>query len=117
MLVSSMVEVGAADVVVSDRGPLRGFVGRFAIELGVEDGFDGAEGVGADGESALAGCFHALARKASHEVHDATAGAEALLGGPLLAQDDLDECGGCRSDLGCLGPDALERRTVVALLP
>src|SRR5262249_30839622 len=33
--VSSMVEVGAADVVVSDRGPLRGFVGPFAIELGV----------------------------------------------------------------------------------
>jgi hypothetical protein len=38
-----MVEVGAADVAVNDRRSVRGFFGPFAIELGVEDGFDGAE--------------------------------------------------------------------------
>src|SRR5215831_302674 len=109
-----MVEGGAADVVVNDRGPLRGFLGPFAIELGVEDGFDGAEGAGADGERALTGRLHPLASKASHEVYDATAGAEALLGMSLLAQDDLDECRGIRPDLGGLALDALGRPVGIA---
>src|SRR5215470_3428833 len=104
-----MVEGGAADVAVNDRGPLRGFFGPFAIELGVEDGFDGAEGAGADGERALAGRLHPLAGKAPYKLHDAAAGAEALLGVTLLAQDDLDECRGVRADLGGLAHDALDR--------
>jgi hypothetical protein len=69
-------------------GPSRGFLGPFAIELGIEDGFDGAEGAGADGQCSLAGRLHPLARKASNEVDNAAASAEALLGVPLLAQDD-----------------------------
>ena len=52
-----MIEGGAADVVVNDRWPIRGLLGLFAIELGIEDGFDGGEGAGAHGEP-LAGCFH-----------------------------------------------------------
>jgi hypothetical protein len=80
-----MVEGGAADVVMNDRRSVRGFLGPFAIELGVEDGFDGTEGAGADGKCSLTGCLYALARKASHEPHDAEAGAEALLGVSLLA--------------------------------
>src|SRR6516225_9019558 len=104
-----MVEVGATDVVVNDRRSVRGFFGPFAIELGVEDGFDGAVGAGADGECSLAGRLHPLARKASYELHDATAGAEALLGVSPLAHDDLDECAGVRPDLGGLAHDALGR--------
>jgi hypothetical protein len=60
------------------------------------------------GERALAGSFHPLARKASYKLHDATAGAVALLGVSLLAQDDFDECGGVRPDLAGLSLDALE---------
>src|SRR5690349_23323580 len=97
-----MVEGGTADVVVNDRRPFRGFLGPFAIELGIEDGVDGAEGTGADGECSLAGRLHPLAREASNKVDNAAAGAEALLGVPLLAQDDLDECGGVRADLAGL---------------
>src|SRR5262245_25343304 len=106
--VSSMIEVGTADVVVNDRRPVRGFLGPFAIELGFEDGLDGAEGSGADGKCSLAGRLHPLARKASHEVHDAAAGAEALRGVSLLAQDDFDECGGVtpRPCSRCSGPTA-----------
>src|SRR5215831_4099993 len=114
MPVSSVVEGGAADVGVNDRGPLRGFFGPFAIELGVEDGFDGAEGAGADGERALAGRLHPLAGKAPYKLHDAAAGAEALLGVSLLAQDDLDECGGVRADLGGLAHDARKRPVGIA---
>src|SRR5689334_3788921 len=101
-----MVEGGAADVVVNDRRPLRGFLGPFAIELGVEDGFNGAEGASADGECSLAGRFHPLAGKAPYKLDDATAGAKALLGVSLLAQDDLDECDGVRADFGGLALDA-----------
>src|SRR6516162_6889100 len=105
-----MIEGGAADVVVNDRRSVRGLLGPFAIE----DGFDGGEGAGADGECSLTGGLHPLASKASHEVHDATAGAEALLGVSLLAQDDLDECGGVRPDLGGFAHDALDRPIGVA---
>src|SRR5262249_24483759 len=109
-----MVEGGAADVVVDDRRPFRGFLGPFAIELGVEDGFDGAEGTGADDEGALAGRFHPLARKASYELHDAATGAVALLRVPLFAQDDLDEDSRMWPDLGGLALDALGRPVGVA---
>ena len=85
-----------------------------AIELGGEDGFDGGEGAGADGERALAGSFHPRTIEARYEPHDAEAGAEALLGVSLLAQDDLDECAGVRPDLGGLALDALGRPVGVA---
>src|ERR1700730_9500941 len=100
-----MVEGGAADVVVNDRWSVRGFLGPFAIELGVEDGFDGAEGAGADGEGPLAGSLHPLARKAYYEGDAAPAGAGGLRRGSLLAQDDLDECSGVRPDLAGLALD------------
>jgi hypothetical protein len=61
-----VVEGGAADVVVDDRRPLRGFLGPFTIELGIEDGFDGAEGAGADGECSLAGRLHPLGAGGRH---------------------------------------------------
>src|SRR5215510_12942815 len=104
-----MIEGGAADVVVNDRRPLRGFLGPFAIELGIEDGFDGAERAGADGECSLTGGLYPLARKASNEVDDTKAGAEALLGVSPFAQDDLDECGGVSPDLVGLAHQALDR--------
>src|SRR5262249_943877 len=109
-----MVESGAADVVVDDRRPFRGFLGPFAIELGVEDGFDGAEGTGADDEGALAGRFHPLARKASYELHDAATGAVALLRVPLFAHHDLHEDSRMGPDLGGLALDALGRPVGVA---
>src|SRR5262249_4706850 len=112
--ISSMVEGGTADVVVNDRRPLRGILGPFAIELGVEDGFDGAEGSGADGERSLTGRLHPLASKASREPHDAKAGAEALLGVSLLAQDDLDECAGVGPDLSGLAHEAPKRPVGIA---
>src|SRR5215470_89552 len=104
-----MIESGAADVIVDDRRPLRGFVGPFGIELGIEDGFDGAEGAGADGECSLTGGLYPLARKASNEVDDTKAGAEALLGVPLFAQNDLDECGSVSPNLGGLAHQAVDR--------
>jgi len=49
-----------------------------------------------------------------YKLHDAAAGAEALLGVSLLAQDDLDECGGVRADLGGLAHDARKRPVGIA---
>ena len=86
---------------MDDRRPVRGFLGPFAIEVSVEDGFDGREGTGADGQRPLTGRFQPLAAAAPGELDDAATGSEALLGVWPLTQDNLNEGGGMRAD--CAG--------------
>ena len=64
----------------------------------------------------LAGSFQAGGRITLGKAQDAKAGAEALLGMRLLAQDDLDEDAGGMADLGGLALDALRRPIGVALM-
>jgi len=71
---------------MKDRGGVRGALWRGPpIEPGVEDGFDGAIGPGADLDGALGGGLDARRAERADEPHDAETGAIALLGmGPSL---------------------------------
>jgi hypothetical protein len=97
---SSIVVTGPADIGVADRSGVRGAPGRRPpIELGVEDGFDGAVGPGADLDGPLGGGLDARRSIGADETHDAERGAKALLGmGPSL-QDLLAQRCGRRADL------------------
>src|ERR1700722_12596102 len=110
-----MVVARPADVGVKDRSGLRGALWRGPpIEPGIEDGFDGAIGPGADLESALGGGLDARGAERDGETHDAETGAVALLGmGPGL-EDLLAERRGRRADLAGVFPDALDRPAGVA---
>ncbi len=84
------------------------------IEPGVEDGFDGAIGPGADLDSALGSGLDARSAERAGETHDAETGAVALLGmGPGL-EDLLAERRGRWADLAGVVPDALDRPAGVA---
>ena len=67
-----MVIARAADVFVLDRGRVRGaFWRRLPIKLVVEDGFDGAVGLGADLYGALRRGLDALGAIGPGEADDA----------------------------------------------
>jgi hypothetical protein len=66
---------------MADRSRVRGAPGRRPlIELGVEDGFDGAIGPGADLDCVFGGGLDARGAVGADETDDAEAGAIALLG-------------------------------------
>ena len=69
-----MVIARAADVFVFDRGRARGaFWRRLPIELVVEDGFDRAVGLGANGDGALRRGFDAFGAIGAGKTNDADA--------------------------------------------
>src|SRR6478736_2716210 len=110
-----MIIAGPADVGMADRGRLRGALWRGPpIEPGVEDGFDGAVGPGADFDGPLGGGFDARRAIRAGETHDAETGAIALLGmGPGL-EDLLAQGCGRRADLAGVFANALDRPASVA---
>ena len=73
---------------MKDRGGLRGRLWRGPpIEPGVEDGFDGAIGPGADLDGALGGGLDARGAERAGETHDAETSAIPPLGmGPGLQE-------------------------------
>ncbi len=75
---------------MEDRhGVLAALRGGVAIELVVEDGFDGAIGAGADIERPRRGRFHPVRSEGFDQPDDAEAGAEALLGMRSFFQDQI----------------------------
>src|SRR6202041_2688363 len=104
-----------ADVGVKDRSGLRGALWRGPpIEPGIEDGFDGAIGRGADFDGALGSSLDARGAERAGETHDAETGAVALLGMGSAFQDLLAQGRGRRADLAGVFPDALDRPAGVA---
>ena len=97
---------------MADRSGVRGAPGRRPpIELGVEDGFDGAVGPGADLDGPLRRRLDTRGAVGAGETHDAEAGAVALLGmGPGL-EDLLAERRRRLPDLAGVFADALDRPT------
>ncbi len=94
---------------MKDRGRLRGaFLRRLPIELVVEDGFDGAVGLGADLYGALRRRLEALKAVRPCETDDAEAGAVALLGMRPRLQNLLAERRRRRTDLAGVLADALD---------
>src|SRR5258708_23968087 len=102
---------------MKDRGGVRGARWRGPpIEPGIEDGFDGAIGRGADLDGALGGGLDPRRAERADEPHDAETGAIALLGmGPSL-EDLFAKRRGRRADLAGVFPDALDRPAAVAPL-
>src|ERR1700739_2116319 len=110
-----MVITGPADVGMADRSGVRGAPGRRPpIELGVEDGFDGAVGLGANLDRPLRGRLDARGAVRAGEPHDAEAGAIPLLGMRPGLEDLLAERCGCLADRAGVFPDALNRPAGVA---
>ena len=100
---------------MKDRSGLRGALWRGPpIEPGIEDGFDGAIGRGADLDGALGSSLDARGAERAGETHNAETGAITLLGmGPAL-QDLLAQGRSCRADSSGILPDALDRPAGVA---
>src|SRR6202041_2341969 len=104
-----------ADVGVKDRSGVRGALGRGPpIEPGIEDGFDGAIGPGADLHGPLGSGLDARGAERAGETHDAETGAVALLGMGSAFQDLLAKRRGRRADLAGVFADALDRPAGVA---
>ena len=100
---------------MKDRSGLRGARWRGPpIEPGIEDGFDGTIGPGADLDGALGGSFNARRAERADEPDDAKTGAVALLGMWPAFQDLLAKRRGRRADLAGVVSDALDRPAGVA---
>ncbi len=91
--------VGATDVRVGDRRPLRGRFGPSAMQVVLEDRLHRAVGQPADLAGAQAGGLERIAAVGPGEPENAEAGPEALLGMWLRSQDDIHEGGGVGADL------------------
>ena len=76
---------------MSNRRPVRGGGGPFAIEVVLENGVDRRVGPRADIEGAGAGRFKPISTMRFGQADDPDAGSKTLFGMRALAQDDLDE--------------------------
>ena len=108
-VVSSMVIVAAPDVAVEDRHAVgTAMRGGVAIEVVVEDGFDGAVGPGADVERPCRGRLHPLRAEGFDQPDDAEAGPEALLRMGPFFQDQVAQRRRRRPDQGGIAPDTID---------
>ena len=89
-------------VVVVGQGALGRLVQGLLVEAVLQDGFDRAHRMRAEGEGTLGGGFEAGVGVGLGQAQDAEAGAVALLGMTSGVEDLGDECGGGGSEF--LGP-------------